>query len=71
MGFKKNDPCLAKVSDDEPIFVFRAQDQIADRYVDAWADDVADFLGEEHPKVVEARACAAAMRKWPTRKLPD
>lgn len=71
MGFKNNDLCLDKVADDEPIFVLRAQDLTADRYVDEWATAAAARLGVNHLKVMEAFECARQMRSWPTRKLPD
>lgn len=71
MGYKNSDACLAKVSDDEPIFVLRAQDQTADGFVEEWATQVARRLGQDHPKVIEARKLAQLMRAWPTRKLPD
>ena len=37
MGFKGSDACLANVKGDEPIFVLRAQDQLAPNAVKAWA----------------------------------
>lgn len=71
MGFKKTDECLAKVGDDEPIFVLRAHDITADEFVEAWAKRHVRRLGAKHPKIVEARQLAMLMRAWPNRKFPD
>jgi len=71
MGFKNNDACLAKVSDDEPIFVFRAQDCTAHAIIEVWIAQHVTRLGANHPKIVEARAVADLMRAWPYRKMPD
>lgn len=71
MATKHENPCLDKVSDVEPIFVLRAQDKLAPGVVEVWANAAALQLGEEHPKVQQARACAEAMRQWPYRKMPD
>ena len=78
MGYKNNDSCLDAVSDDEPIFVLRAQDETAAGVVDAWAEGVLvnyRVLGitpspELIEKLTEARAHAEVMRQWPRRKLP-
>lgn len=71
MGYKNTDTCLRKIADDEPLFILRAQDATADEFVDMWASKLARRLGAEHPKVIEARRCAEAMRAWPARKMPD
>jgi len=71
MGYKNDDSCLKKVSKDEPIFVLRAQDKLSDWLVDMWALEAAKTLGLSNPKVIEAQQCAAKMRKWPVRKMPD
>lgn len=63
--------CLGKAADDEPVFILRGQDDIADRVVDNWAHIAAIRLGEGHPKVKEARALAEKMRAWPKKKQPD
>lgn len=62
--------CLGKASDDEPVFILRAQDRIADAVVSMWAV-LADANGCSADKVAEARALAKAMREWPNRKYPD
>ncbi len=61
--------CLNKAADDEPVFVFRAQDQTAPWVIEQWLDVNWDNLSEG--KREHARACIAAMRAWPTTKLPD
>ncbi len=75
MGFKNNDRCLDKVSTTEPIFVLRAQDAFAPAVIREWVRLMrthADFNREGVAvKVDEAEKCAAAMRRWPTRKVPD
>ena len=80
MATKATDSCLAKVGDDEPIFVLRAQDQLAPRTVRLWALDLHDERcgAFSHlvtqcplPKVQEARRWADAAERWPIRKLPD
>ncbi len=78
MGYKNNDSCLDAVSDDEPIFVLRAQDETAPDMVDAWADNLEDAYRAEMikpsdelmAKIFEAHAHANVMRAWPRRKLP-
>lgn len=62
---------LDKVGPDEPIFVLRAQDMLADARVEEWADQATAWLGKDHPKVVAAREIAQAMRDFPNRKMPD
>ncbi|MEP6916185.1 MAG: hypothetical protein ABJC89_11090 [Acidobacteriota bacterium] len=70
MATKHNSIVLNNAGDDEPIFVLRAQDQLAADVVRQWAD-AAERAGCAHEKVVEARAVADVMEAWPTRKLPD
>lgn len=62
--------CLAKAADDEPIFILRGQDQLADTVVDYWAS-LARGAGVDMARVTEARNLADAMRAWPKRKIPD
>lgn len=79
MGFKSDDKCLAKVGDDEPIFVLRAQDKLAPLIVELWAN-LAYLHGLPMAKVEEAQALAHLMRRWsqteqlkgrPGSKFPD
>lgn len=70
MATKKNDPCLDKAGDDEPIFVLRAQDKLAPALVRQWADQAA-ANGCPEPKVQDARQLADRMESWPVRKMPD
>lgn len=75
MGLKKNDSCLKKVADDEPIFVLRAQDRFAPMLVRLWADLTKSQRGTEHDdKVTGAYELANKMDEWarenPT-KFPD
>lgn len=74
MGTKNNPgayDCYHKAEPDEPMFVLLARDALAPELVEKWADEAALFLGNDHPKVVEARACAEQMRAWPKRKYPN
>lgn len=70
MGYKQTDPCLSKVSDDEPIFVLRAQDMFSPELVREWAR-LAHEKGCPQWKIDEAIAIAEEMEQWPTRKYPD
>jgi hypothetical protein len=62
--------CLGKAAEDEPVFILRAQDKLAAMLVRVWATS-AHRCGCPDEKVAEARALAAHMDAWPTRKFPD
>jgi hypothetical protein len=62
---------LDKVGPDEPIFVLRAQDMLADNVVDFWADIMQQKSSPRHPKVIAARQIARDMRDYQSRKIPD
>lgn len=76
--------CLGKASDDEPVFILRAQDKLAPAIVEAWAmaaaaersrniRSVQEDMGLDS-KIKEARALAHTMRAWQEinySKLPD
>jgi len=74
-------PCIVKAADDEPIFVLRAQDDTADRFVKGWAENaltIAANLTEADPKYERIRAkamdailCASEFRDYPNRRRPD
>lgn len=68
MGFKNDDRCLNKVSDDEPIFVLRAQDISAPDVIRRWIMLNIASLDQEH--INEAERCAQAMQDWPNRRNP-
>jgi hypothetical protein len=73
MGTRRNRSkydCLNKLGPDEPRFVLRAQDRLAPELVEAWAVE-AELNGCPAAKVACARRIAAAMRRWPRRKMPD
>ena len=79
MATKLTDKCLQKVSNEEPIFVLRAQDMLAPGLVRDWAllarargmkpDGTVSLALEV--KLQEALALADQMEKWPRRKYPD
>jgi hypothetical protein len=72
MGYKNNDSCLAKVADDEPIFVLRAQDVTAPMVIEFWLENALGHGAQLAPeKIAHAQECIAAMVAWPTRKFPD
>jgi len=55
---------------DEPVFLLRANDQLAAIAVDYWAALVASNGGD--PEIVDsARQQANRMRAWPRKKMPD
>jgi hypothetical protein len=78
MGTKKEElesttSCLAKADMAEPIFVLRAQDEIAPQIVRWWAHE-AELAGCSASKVGEARALATRMEQWQKanhKKVPD
>jgi hypothetical protein len=70
MATKHTSETLAKAADDEPIFVLRANDEIAETTVRHWAA-VAIVRGVDGAKVLQALEVADAMRDWPRKKLPD
>jgi hypothetical protein len=61
---------LAKIPDDEELFLLRAQDRLAPGLVRYWAG-AAQSRGASPAKVKEAKDCAARMEQWPKRKFPD
>jgi hypothetical protein len=73
MSTKHDSSCLAKAGEAEPIFVLRAQDQLAPLIVRKWAH-LAAQAGVPKAKVREALACADEMIDWQTQhgaKRPD
>jgi hypothetical protein len=72
MGRKKDDACLAKAGDDEPIFVLRAQDLTAPAVIGYWLELVERLGGRlSNEKRAHAEVCMWEMQAWPNRKLPD
>jgi hypothetical protein len=67
---------LAKAADEEPVFLLRAQDNLAAGLVDRWAVQASVAIpsiggSEMSHKVGEARLIAELMRDWPIHKNPD
>jgi hypothetical protein len=61
-----------KLSDDEPVFVLRAQDKFAPELLLDWCRLVEEHHGGvETPKTRDARRTALEMFHWPFRKVPD
>ena len=70
MSYKSDCPCWEKAADDEPVFVLRAQDELAPAVIEFWASmALKNGIGRE--KYDAAFDCAEAMRAWPHRKMPD
>lgn len=65
---------LARIADDEPVFLLRAQDQMAPGVIGVWCHS-AEHRGTPKAKVAEAYDTAAAMRTWQEAhgggKVPD
>lgn len=60
---------LERIPDDEPLFLLRAQDELAAELVELWAIR-ANALGVTN-KVRMAFSIHAFMLRWPKRKVPD
>ena len=74
----KNKPgnydCLAKLAEDEPFFVLRAQDWFAPTLIRIWVELVRAQEStrlRDNAKIHRALQCALAMEQWPNRKVPD
>ena len=66
----RGEGCLGKAADDEPVFILRGQDMLADSLVATWAI-LASKHGCNREKITEALSLAEKMRAWPNRKFPD
>lgn len=71
MGFKHDDPCLAAAEEDEPLFILRANDELAPKIVMLWAREYWNAKRAEGgptqaqiDKHNEALKIATAMRQW-------
>jgi hypothetical protein len=62
--------CYAKLPDNEPYFVLRAQDSEAADIVELWALR-AQAAGCNSDKVLDAKNLADEMRNWHSKKKPD
>jgi hypothetical protein len=82
MATKRKNKCLQKAAPHEPIFVLRAQDQLAPEVIEFWASrlevGVTDAFGpaaaSSYEKIKTAREIAEEMRGWQRqygKKLPD
>ena len=63
-------PSLRKAGRSEPVFVLRAQDEIAGDAVRDWVER-ASMRGVAQGKIDHALLVASAMDEWPKHKLPD
>jgi hypothetical protein len=67
---------LAMADDDEPVFLLRAQDNLAAELVGKWATLAGVMVpsvdeNRMAKKIAEARAISEAMAAWPIHKNPD
>ena len=67
-----NDPesTWNRIPDDEPVFILRAQDEIAATVVRLWCV-LASERGTPIDKLIEAEGLAESMEYWENRKVPD
>jgi hypothetical protein len=56
--------CFNKALNDEPVFVLRAKDPIADQVVRIWASLAASREVHEKDKIFTAYECAVLMKEW-------
>lgn len=73
MSTKHTDRCLINAKDDEPIFVLRAQDELAPLVVARWIE-LAKERGTPVDKLTEAGQLADLMLAWQREhgaKVPD
>ncbi len=75
MGYKATDETLAKVGDDEPIFVLRAQDALAPETLQYWISR-AEIRGVPKMKTDEAYELKSKLIAWQIQnadkvKVPD
>lgn len=61
---------LAKIPDDEPLFLLRGQDELALQTVLGWICNAID-RDVNLTKTMEALACCRQMKIWQPKKLPD
>lgn len=57
------------VPEDEPLFILRAQDQLAPAVIRRWAE-LAYNYGSPAAKIEEALSVAKQMEKWPVQRIP-
>lgn len=69
----KGEGCLGKAADDEPVFVFRAQDMLAVGVIMGWQRELL-ALRPNSPKLAHAADDVTAFQKWQLThgtKIPD
>lgn len=69
MGIRPTDPIMARLGDDEPIFILRGQDASAPLVVLDWI--ARNFATCPEAKLREAFEQALQMKNYPFKKLPD
>jgi len=69
MSYKSTDTSIQKATENEMLFVLRAQDVSSPKLVLEWIKINFETVPED--KLREAFECALEMKKWPTRKQAD
>ena len=59
---------IAKVGADEPVFILRAQDKLAETAIEMYR---ALAASHERPLAGSLQKEIEAFKKWPTKKMPD
>lgn len=62
--YRRDDKCLAKVDEDEPIFVLRAQDRLAPALIREWVNRAKQASSLGARRTEEALQVADAMEEW-------
>lgn len=70
MKAKEERENLARIPDNEPVFILRGQDALATQVVQYWII-LAEKAKVPMSKLTEAREALVDMHNWPSRRLPD
>jgi hypothetical protein len=59
------------IPDDEPIFIFRAQDRLAEKVVRSYAGLLSLLHQDRKEMIAAVMEAADRMKQWPVKKTPD
>ena len=72
---KYYNPDIPEIPDDEPIFIFRAQDMLAEKYLRMYAEELSELQdpkdADRAEMISEVLEQAEAFANYPIKKLPD
>ena len=76
---KYYNPDIPEIPDDEPIFIFRAQDMLAEKYLRMYAEELSELQdADREPQdmdrakmISDVLVMANAFARHPLKKLPD